>query len=189
MGALFSEPGELIEMNDHDCSTKPIVVFSHLLYADTLLGKFSEAVANKIMAVGLIIICLILNYIFWQFYFSILFILAFDGAILLMYKIWGPAWVYSKFWYMIHYVGYLLSFVWTHPYISSFVIVVLFILSVILPIVRCLTYRSRAQQVDTIEETILSLSVRLRRMEEKQEQILQLLKDMSAASVHVGDSN
>ena len=140
------------------------------------------------MAIGLIIICLILDYIFWQLYFSILFILAFDGTILLMFKIWGPVWVYSRFWYMIRYVGYLLSFVWTHPYISSFVIVVLFILSVVLPIVRYSTQRSRAQKVDTIEETILSLSVRLRRMEERQEQILQLLKHMNAASVRVGDS-
>ena len=157
-------------------------------FVDTLLGKFSQTVANKIMAIGLIIICLILDYIFWQLYFSILFILAFDGTILLMFKIWGPVWVYSRFWYMIRYVGYLLSFVWTHPYISSFVIVVLFILSVVLPIVRYSTQRSRAQKVDTIEETILSLSVRLRRMEERQEQILQLLKHMNAASVRVGDS-
>ena len=157
-------------------------------FVDTLLGKFSQTVANKIMAIGLIIICLILDYIFWQLYFSILFILAFDGTILLMFKIWGPVWVYSRFWYMIRYVGYLLSFVWTHPYISSFVIVVLFILSVVLPIVRYSTQRSRAQKVDTIEETILSLSVRLRRMEERQEEILQLLKHMNAASVRVGDS-
>ena len=165
-----------------------MAVFFSPFFADTLLGKFSQTVANKIMAIGLIIICLILDYIFWQLYFSILFILAFDGTTLLMFKIWGPVWVYSRFWYMIRYVGYLLSFVWTHPYISSFVIVVLFILSVVLPIVRYSTQRSRAQKVDTIEETILSLSVRLRRMEERQEQILQLLKHMNAASVRVGDS-
>ena len=161
--------------------------FLTLFFADTLLGKFSQTVANKIMAIGLIIICLILDYIFWKFYFSILFILAFDGTILLMFKIWGPVWVYSRFWYMIRYVGYLLSFVWTHPYISSFVIVVLFILGITIFIVRCfimpirswLAHRRRERQLTTIEQTVQDNSMRLSRVEERQEKILKLLKEIN----------
>lgn len=139
------------------------------------------------MAVGLIIICLILNYIFWRLYFSILFILAFDGAILLMFKLWGPLWVYSKFWYAIHHSLNFLYFLWTYPYITAFMIVVLFVLSVVLPIVRYSTRRSTAQTVDTIEGTILSISRRLRAMEEREEQIFKLLKDMNSVSMAQGE--
>ena len=77
---------------------------------------------------------------------------------------------------MILYVGYLLSFIWIHPYISSFVIVVLFILGAIIYIVQCLIIpiqnwlarRKRERQLDIIEQTVLNISERLSRGEERQ---------------------
>ena len=137
------------------------------------MDKFSQAVAHTIMAIGLIIICLILDYILWKLYFSILIILAFDGLIFFLVTIWGLAWVYSMFWFVIHGVWYLLSFGWTHPYVLLFLIVVLLVLSIVLAILRCLQRRRRAQQIHNTEQTVLSISERLCAMEEKQDDILQ----------------
>ena len=131
------------------------------------------------MAIGLIIICLILDYIFWQLYVSVLHILAFDGIIILMVKIWGLVSVYSLFWCIIHYTWYLLFFVWTYLYFLLFLIVLVAVLvaicrlSIVLAIFHCLKHRRRAQQLHNTEQTVLKLSERLHTIEEKQDDILQ----------------
>ena len=142
------------------------------------MGKFSQAVVNKILGFGLIIICLVFNYIFWQLYFSILFILAFDSAVFLASMLWKPIWVYSKFWYLMQYMWGLLAFVWNHPYISTFVIMVLFVLSIVWPIVKCWARRKRERQQITIEQTVLQLSWRLIDMEKRQKEQNEVLQRM-----------
>ena len=140
-------------------------------FIGTLLDEFLQEVANTIMAVGLIIICIVLNCIFWQLNFRILFTLAFDGTIYLMYMRWGPAWVYSMFWQLICYVWYLVSLLWTYTsfYLLLAVIIVFYVLSlIVLPIRSYRARRTRRQQLHTIEQTVLSLSERLSRMEERE---------------------
>ena len=148
-------------------------------FIGTLLDEFLQEVANTIMAVGLIIICIVLNCIFWQLNFRTLFTLAFDGTIYLMYMMWGPAWVYSMFWRLICYVWYLVSLLWTYTsfYLLLAVIIVSYVLSlivlpllslIVLPIRSYRARRTRRQQLHTIEQTVLSLSERLSRMEERE---------------------
>ena len=128
------------------------------------------------MAVGLFVLCLLLNYIFWQLNSTILFILGFDGTILLLYKLCGPRWVYSKLWQLSGKFWYLTSHILAHPYIFATFIVFLFIASVLWPVYKWYWYRQRVQREKTIEDIILSLSARLTAIEQKQDRILELLK-------------
>ena len=127
------------------------------------------------MAFGLFVLCLLLDYIFWQLNFTILFILAFDGTILLLYKLCGPRWVYSQLWRLSGKFWYLTSLILAHPYIFATFIVFLFVGSVLLPVHKYCRYRERAQRKKTIGDIILSLSVRLANIEQNQNNILQLL--------------
>ena len=144
---------------------------------DSLYQRFQRAVVHKILAIGLIIFCLAVSYIIWQFSYgictSIPLILGFISSVLLMYNILGPEWVYRMIWKVLGYTWYILSFMWTYPFTSAVLIVALFIFSF---------YRhyferyERAQRREREMRMLEDIDRRLRRMEERQEEILTLLR-------------
>ena len=88
---------------------------------------------NPVLAVGLILLCLILNYFIWIVSYSAftatIFILTLNSVVALGYKIVGPLWVYWFFWKVVVYVGYIVSCMLTYPFISAGVICGLFCLA------------------------------------------------------------
>ena len=176
-------------MWDNHCHVSPSLTSD---LRGTLLSKIPQEVLDAIMAIGLILFCLILSYIFWQLHLGILNIVTIVWIIILMVKTMGPAWVYSMLWYMIGWIWYLLPLVWTHPYISFVIFLILrfttpyiifftlrliatyipfvifFTLHLITPIQSCLAHCRRKGQCDTIESTVLNISMRLSRVMERQ---------------------
>ena len=132
---------------------------------------------DKILIIGLIIFCLLVNYITWQLSNSICTsipsILAFNSVILLIYKIKGAEWVYWIIWKVVGYMLYFLSFIWTYPYHSAVVIIVLLIWSLVW---QYLNGYERAQRRERETLMLEDIDRRLRRMEEQQEEILRLLR-------------
>ena len=138
------------------------------------MGKFSKAVIDKVLVIGLIALCLLLSYILWQLYVPTLNILALNGTVLLMYKVMGPLWVYSMIWWISGWILYMMYFIWAHPYISACVIVGMFVVGIVRWVMRFFAAQNRAEEEENFKTTILNLNARLRRMEERQEEILNL---------------
>ena len=147
--------------------------------ADSLYLKFKRVVVNRVLAVGLIILCLILNYLIWSFSYSaftaIIFILTFDSSVALVYRILGPLWVYWFFWKVVGYVWYTVSYMWTYPYISAGVICGLFLFSTLYSVYQ---WRRRVERREWNEDMIRSIALRLQRMEEQQNKILKQNEDL-----------
>ena len=129
------------------------------------------------MIAGLIIICLVLDFIIWNISTGIItaliWMLTLDSAVLLAYKLLGPAWVYRAFWKAVGYVWYTHSFIWTYPYRSAGIICGLVVLSMAYSIYQCI---SRRQRREWLRDQNTLINERLRRIEEKQDEILRLLR-------------
>ncbi|CAI8028632.1 hypothetical protein GBAR_LOCUS16309, partial [Geodia barretti] len=147
--------------------------------ADSLYLKFKRVVVNRVLAVGLILLCLILNYFIWIFSYSAftatIFILTFNSSVALGYKIVGPLWVYWFFWKVVGYVWYTVSCMWTYPYTSAGVICGLFLFATLYSVYQ---WRRRVERREWNEDMIRSIALRLQRMEEQQNKILKQNEDL-----------
>ena len=141
--------------------------------------KFKRVIVNRVLAVGLILLCLILNYFIWIFSYSvftaIIFILTFNSSVALGYKILGPLWVYWFFWKVVGYVWYTVSYMWTYPYISAGLICGLFLFGTLYSVYQ---WRRRVERRELNEDMIRSIALRLQRMEEQQNKILKQNEDL-----------
>lgn len=153
-------------------------MIEHFSAVDSMFWKLKEIVVHRLLALGLIILCLILDYIIWNLSTSIIigimWILTFDSAILLAYKLLGPFWVYWAFWRVVGYTWYTLSFIWTYPYTSACIICGLFIFSVGYFIKEKIRRRRRREW---LTDQITIINDRLRRLEEQQNEILKTVKE------------
>ena len=155
-------------------------ITSHI--ADSLYQRLQKAVWHRFLIIGLIIICLLFSYIFWHLYLGILFILAFNCTMLILYKVLGPELVYWLFWKGVVYVRYCLSYVISHPYISAAVIVVIFSWSIYWTLKRWYIEYSRVEREERMETAIVSINTRLQKIEEQQEEMLHLLRKLQSAN-------
>lgn len=142
------------------------------LGADSVFSKFKNLIVNRLLALGLIILCLGLSYIVWNCSYSaftaISFILTFNSSVILAYKLLGALWVYWFFWKAIGYVLYAVSFIWSYPYISAGLICLLFVFTTLYSIYQ---WRRGVKRREWNENMIKSISKRLEKMEERQEEI------------------
>ena len=67
-----------------------------------------------------------------------------------------------------------MSFIWAHPYISACVIVGMFVAGIVRWVMRFFAAQNKAEEEENFKTTILNLNARLRRMEERQEETLNL---------------
>ena len=66
-----------------------------------------------------------------------------------------------------------------HPYITSTVIVVTFLASIVIPIVRWLTRKRPEQRIEEIERCLGCLLEKIQKIESRQEEMLSILRDMN----------
>ena len=128
---------------------------------------------DRVLAGGLIILCLILNYVIWSFSYSaftaLIFILTFNSSVALGYKILGPMWVYWAFWKAVGFIWYIVSYMWTYPYISAAIICGLFLFGSLYTVYQ---WRRRVERREWSEDMIRSIAIRLQGMEEQQNKIV-----------------
>ena len=157
-------------------------------------GILRTPFGQQILTIILILLCLFINsfclvYI-WTFCscYGLTTLLTFDSAIFLLHRFMGPLWIFNKLFWICGYIWWILQLMATYPYISAALIVILFLSSIIIPIIRWWSRRTTKQKIASIEVCVLSLSERLRRIEEKQEEMLNILRDISQRT-QAGPSN
>ena len=156
----------------------------YALYTSHIAEQYQhlqKALWHWIIVIELIIICLLFSYIFWQLYLGILFILAFNCSVLILYKVLGSELVHQLFWKGGEYAKYFLSYVFSHPYISAAVIVVIFGGSIYWTLKRWHIEYSRVEREERMETAIVSINTRLQKIEEQQEEMLHLLRKLQSA--------
>ena len=142
------------------------------------LGTVLHSLSIKAMTVGLIILCIVFIYIFWN-YFTLFFLMAFLCFVCLVHHFMGPKWIFLQLIWAGGYVYSILRLMMAHPYITSVAIVVLFLASIIIPIVRWTTMRTSKQRIEKIERNVHSLIGMIERIEHRQEEMLQILQAMN----------
>ena len=147
-------------------------------FADSLYQRLQKALWHRLLIMGLIIICLLFSYIFWHLYLGILFILAFNCTMLILYKVLGPELVYWLFWKGVVYVRYCFSYMLNHPYISAGGIMVIFSWSIYWTLKRWYIEYSRIEREERMETAIVSINTRLQKIEKRQEEMLHLLRKL-----------
>ena len=154
------------------------VIIHHLLSLSFIpLGTILHSLSIKAMTVGLIILCIVFIYIFWN-YFTFFFLAAFICFVCLVHHFMGPKWIFSQLIWAGGNVYSILRLMMAHPYITSVAIVVLFLASIIIPIVRWTTMRTSEQRIEKIERNIHSLIDMIVKIEHRQEEMLQILQAM-----------
>ena len=144
----------------------------------TPLGTVLHSLSIKAMTVALIILCIVFIYIFWN-YFTCFFLIAFICFVGLVHHFMGPKWIFLQLIWAGGYVYSILRLMMAHPYITSVAIVVLFLASIIIPIVRWTTMRTSKQRIEKIERNVHSLIGMIERIEHRQEEMLQILQAMN----------
>ena len=142
-----------------------------------MFWRFKAAVEHKLLTLGLIILCLIINYFTSLISFhigicnAIIWILLFNSSVLLIYKFMGPKWVYYIFGTVVWYTWDILSYLWTYPYISAGAIFVVFVGSIAWSIYWiCRRIRRENMQTDMLVKSNATL--------EKMENINARLEEM-----------
>ena len=149
-------------------------------FADSLYQRLQKALWYRFFIIVLIILCLLFSYIFWHLYLGILFILAFNCSVVILYKVLGADLLYWLFWKGGVYVTYCLSYVVNHPYISAAVIVLIFSASIYWTLKRWYIEYSRVEREERMETAIVSINARLQKIEEQQEEMLHLLRKLQS---------
>ena len=142
------------------------------------LGTILHSLSIKAMTVGLVILCIVFIYIFWN-YFTLFFLMAFICFVCLVHHFMGPKWIFLQLIWAGGYVYSILRLMWEHPYITSVAMVVVFLASIIIPIVRWTTMRTSEQRIKTIERNVHSLIEMVENIEHRQEEMLQILRAMN----------
>ena len=91
----------------------------------------------------------------------------------------GPKWIFLQLIWAGGHVYSVLRLMMAHPYITSVAIVVIFLASIIIPIVRWTTMRTSKQRIEKIERNVHSLIGMIERIEHRQEEMLQILQAMN----------
>ena len=163
---------------------------SHI--ADSSYQRLQKALWHKLLIIGLIIFCLLFSLIVWYLNLGILFILAFNCFVFLLYNILGPVLVYWLLWKGGEYVRYCLSFVASHLYISAAVIVVTFGSSLYWKLKSRYEEYKRFGREERMEDDIVFIKAQLQEIKEQQKEIkeqqkemLNLLKELKSANIHV----
>ena len=143
------------------------------IFADSLFLKFKKVVVNRVLALGLIILCIIIDLFIWNLSYSIIsaisWILLVNSAVAVGYKLLGPLWVYWAFGMIVWYTWYVLSCIWSYPYTSAGVICVLFVINALYSIYR---WRANVERMNWEQDTILSINRRLCSIEQQQTEIV-----------------
>lgn len=131
------------------------------------------------MSISILFICLLLTYALFNF-FSLLFILTFNATVFLLHQLFGPEWIFDHLIGLSRSVSSVLFVMMKHYYISSVLIVTLFVYSVFLPIIRWCTKRTQMQQVTDIETRIVEIGRRMDSVESKVEEVLVILRRLDS---------
>lgn len=128
------------------------------------------------MTISIVLICLLLTYPM-LYYCSLLFIIAFYASVFLLHQMFGPRWIFDYLFCLAGYVWIILKLFMRHYYISAVLVVVVFVYSILIPMIRWCTQRSRRQQ---FEMTVLDLSRRMNVLENNQNEMLKILRRLDS---------
>lgn len=130
------------------------------------------------MTATLIVLCIILSYIFWRF-FSLLFIFAFNCSIFLCHHFFGPKWVFDQFFWITGYAFSFLNLMAQHYFITSGVIVFMFLYSVVIsPYLHWRARREERHRSEQMSVRIAELCLQVGEIEARQIEMLKILKEL-----------
>ena len=142
-------------------------------------------------SISLILFSLLLSYIFLRF-FSLLFVLAFLSMMFLLHQVIGPIVLYEWIFWAGGYLLQIAYFVAKHYYITSILIVVVFVYSTVMVVIRWSTQKSDRQLREELLACVLQQSVkidelqkdldkRIKALVEGQEEIKRMLHQLKEA--------
>ena len=146
------------------------------LLSDHLLGKAISGLSRTTMSITVLLLCVLINYVFLN-RFSALGLLRFDVIVLLIHTIFGPKFILLNF---INLCEVIYRFCWwmlvDHTSLFLGIMVSLFVVSLFWPCISWSLWRSTDVVVLDIESRLKRMQDRLTVIENRQDEILQILK-------------
>ena len=140
-------------------------------------GTFLNSLAEIPMTIAIILLCFLLTYMVFL-RFSVLFSLAFNCSIFLCHKLFGPRWIFDKLFWIGGVSFPILKFMARHYYITSVTIILIFVYTLVAPILRWSARRTARERRDIVFANIADLHERMGEIEERQQEILRILRDL-----------
>ena len=123
---------------------------------------------QTVLSVSILLLVIVLNYIF-SGTFPLFALLAFDCSVLLVHKIFGPAFIAECIIDSVIHIYHYLSWMVNHPYLFSIIIIVLYLSSFCWPCIRYYCchpwFRTTSDVIYSVEERLIGLEERTERME------------------------
>ena len=128
------------------------------------------------MNIGLFILCVFLSYLF-SYFFSCFNILAFNSAILLLHKAFGPELIFRWFYVLSGYSYKVLLCMTAHYLWTSFLIFLIFVYS-LLKCVRRTCNNPELSQLEKLREDIADLNRKVDQVDSRLDDVLAILERM-----------
>ena len=151
------------------------------LPTDSLLYYLGE----QAMSVTLFLLCLLLMYVVLQFRLcSFLSILAFNATVFLLHHFSGPVTMFQYLYYFGSCFFVALSWMAAYPYVTSSVLACYLLWKISSPLRALIlwsTHRGTVPPIEEVRRTVLALSQRLMEIEQRQIEMLELVRRLSVA--------
>ena len=141
------------------------------------LGTKLHSLGITTLSIFFLLLCLILNYVF-LFFISLFKIVAIDCILFLLHQFMGPTLLFQWTYSIMGFVYTISLFFAYHYYILSFLIVIIFILSLFHPFFRFTLYESQSYQLRHIRIEVEELKSKVDTLGTKVDNIFTVLENI-----------